>query len=37
LVLQLLAGNGRGSFLFAASPLPGVGGTGSPISPMAIL
>jgi kynurenine formamidase len=37
LVLQPLAGSGRYSFLFAASPLPVVGGTGSPISPMAIL
>ena len=32
-----LAASGRGTFLFAASPLPVVGGTGSPISPMAIL
>lgn len=37
LVLQPLAMTGRHSFLFAASPLPVVGGTGSPISPMAIL
>jgi kynurenine formamidase len=37
LVLQPLAETGRHSFLFAASPLPVVGGTGSPISPMAIL
>jgi kynurenine formamidase len=37
LVLQPLAATGRHSFLFAASPLPIVGGTGSPISPMAIL
>jgi kynurenine formamidase len=37
LVLQPLAATGRHSFLFAASPLPVVGGTGSPLSPMAIL
>ena len=37
LVLQPLAETGRGAFLFAASPLPVVGGTGSPLSPMAIL
>jgi len=37
LVLQPLAATGRSEFLFAASPLPVVGGTGSPISPMAIL
>jgi kynurenine formamidase len=37
LVLQPLAATGRHSFLFAANPLPVVGGTGSPISPMAIL
>jgi kynurenine formamidase len=37
LVLKPLAEIGRHSFLFAASPLPVVGGTGSPISPMAIL
>jgi kynurenine formamidase len=37
LVLRPLADTGRHSFLFAASPLPVVGGTGSPISPMAIL
>jgi kynurenine formamidase len=37
LVLQPLAATGRSTFLFAASPLPVVGGTGSPISPMAIL
>jgi kynurenine formamidase len=37
LILQPLAATGRHSFLFAASPLPVVGGTGSPISPMAIL
>jgi kynurenine formamidase len=37
LMLKPLADTGRYSFLFAASPLPVVGGTGSPISPMAIL
>jgi kynurenine formamidase len=37
LVLKPLADTGRHSFLFAASPLPVVGGTGSPISPLAIL
>ena len=37
LVLKALADTGRFTFLFAASPLPVVGGTGSPISPMAIL
>lgn len=37
LVLQPLAAAGRGSFLFVASPLPVVGGTGSPISPVAVL
>src|SRR3984957_17215541 len=37
LVLQPLAATGRHNFLFAASPLPVVGGTGSPISPIAIL
>jgi kynurenine formamidase len=37
LVLKALAATGRHMFLFAASPLPVVGGTGSPISPMAIL
>jgi kynurenine formamidase len=37
LVLQPLSETGRHSFLFAANPLPVVGGTGSPISPMAIL
>ena len=37
LVLQPLATSGRAEFLFAASPLPVVGGTGSPLSPMAIL
>ena len=37
LLLRPLAETGRHTFLFAASPLPVVGGTGSPISPMAIL
>jgi kynurenine formamidase len=37
LVLQQLAATGRAQFLFAASPLPVVGGTGSPISPIAVL
>ncbi len=37
LLLKALADTGRHAFLFAASPLPVVGGTGSPISPMAIL
>ncbi|HVZ08924.1 cyclase family protein [Rhodopila sp.] len=37
LVLRDLAAAGQGAFLFAASPLPVVGGTGSPISPIAIL
>jgi kynurenine formamidase len=37
LVLKQLSDTGRHAFLFAASPLPVVGGTGSPISPMAIL
>ena len=37
LVLKPLAETGRHSFLFAASPLPVVGGTGSPVSPMALL
>ncbi len=37
LVLDQLAATGRFEFMFAASPLPVVGGTGSPISPMALL
>ena len=37
LVLRALADTGRHEFMFAASPLPVVGGTGSPINPMAIL
>ena len=35
--LRALSASGRGTFLFTASPLPVMGGTGSPISPMAIL
>ena len=37
LVLGGLAATGRAEFFFAASPLPVAGGTGSPISPMAVL
>jgi kynurenine formamidase len=37
LLLRELAATGRHEFMFAASPLAVVGGTGSPISPMAIL
>jgi kynurenine formamidase len=37
LLLHELATTGRHEFLFAASPLPVVGGTGSPINPIAIL
>ena len=37
LLLQELATTGRHEFLFVASPLPVVGGTGSPINPIAIL
>ncbi len=37
LVLGGLAATGRHEFMFAASPLPVAGGTGSPISPMALL
>ncbi|MFO1024724.1 MAG: cyclase family protein [Acetobacteraceae bacterium] len=37
LVLDGLAAAGRSTVMFAASPLPVVGGTGSPISPIAIL
>jgi kynurenine formamidase len=37
LELQQLAATGRAQFLFAASPLPVAGGTGSPISPIAVL
>jgi hypothetical protein len=37
LVLQPLAGHRRGQFLFVASPLPVVGGTGSPLAPVVVL
>ena len=37
LLLHELALSGRHEFLFAASPLPVVGGTGSPISPVVVL
>lgn len=37
LVLDALAATGRHSFMFAASPLPVVGGTGSPIDPIVVL
>jgi kynurenine formamidase len=37
LLLHDLAAAGRAEFMFAASPLPVAGGTGSPISPMAVL
>jgi kynurenine formamidase len=37
LVLQPLADHGRGQFLFVAAPLPVVGGTGSPLAPIAVL
>jgi kynurenine formamidase len=37
LLLDRLAASGRRTFLFAASPLPVAGGTGSPIAPMALL
>jgi kynurenine formamidase len=37
LLLHELAMTGRHEFLFVASPLPVVGGTGSPINPIAIL
>jgi kynurenine formamidase len=37
LLLHELASTGRREFLFAVSPLPVVGGTGSPISPIVIL
>jgi kynurenine formamidase len=37
LLLHELAAIGRHEFLFVASPLPVVGGTGSPINPIAIL
>ena len=37
LVLESLAATGRSSFLFMACPLPVVGGTGSPITPVVVL
>ncbi|HEY1934554.1 MAG TPA: cyclase family protein [Acetobacteraceae bacterium] len=37
LLLHDLAATGRAEFMFAASPLPVAGGTGSPISPMVVL
>jgi kynurenine formamidase len=37
LLLHELATSGRHEFLFVASPLPVVGGTGSPVNPVAIL
>jgi len=37
LVLDELAGAGPPEFLFVAAPLPVVGGTGSPIAPVAVL
>jgi kynurenine formamidase len=37
LVLQSLADHQRGQFLFVAAPLPVVGGTGSPLAPIAVL
>jgi kynurenine formamidase len=37
LLLHQLAATGRREFMFAASPLPVVGGTGSPINPIVIL
>lgn len=37
LVLKPLAQHGRGQFLFVAAPLPVVGGTGSPLAPVAVL
>jgi kynurenine formamidase len=36
LELQALASHGQGSFMFMASPLPVVGGTGSPLAPVAV-
>jgi kynurenine formamidase len=36
-VLQTLADHHRGQFLFVAAPLPVVGGTGSPLAPVAVL
>ncbi len=37
LMLEPLAATGRSSFLFMATPLPMVGGTGSPITPVVVL
>ena len=37
MMLDPLVGSGRYEFLFIASPLPIVGGTGSPLSPVAVL
>lgn len=37
LVLHHLAARGRGAFLFSAAALPLVGGTGSPLHPVAVL
>ena len=37
LVLHQLAARGRGAFLFSAAALPLVGGTGSPLHPVAVL
>jgi kynurenine formamidase len=37
LKLHQLAATGRSAFMFAASPLPVTGGTGSPISPIVVL
>jgi kynurenine formamidase len=37
LVLEPLAKHGRGQFLFVAAALPVVGGTGSPLTPVAVL
>jgi kynurenine formamidase len=37
LVLQPLAEHSRGQFFFVAAPLPVVGGTGSPLAPVAVL
>ena len=37
LELSPLAGHGREAFLFVAAPLPVVGGTGSPLAPVAVL
>jgi kynurenine formamidase len=37
LALKALATHGRDQFLFVAAPLPVVGGTGSPLAPVAVL